>query len=137
MSELERYYGNLKIIDATKETLKLSRDAFEETLENELNMIKVAEEENVSLKNDIQNKALLEYTSTGEKKLSNGLGIRVTTKLNYDKVDAVDWALDNMKVTVYTELDKKQFETYAKTNDLDFVEKVETPSVTFPKELKK
>ncbi len=134
--ELEKYYENLKIIESIKESLKISREAFEETLTNQLNDLKVAELDNIDLKEAITNKAIQEYTETGEKKLIGGLGIRITNKLNYNKVDAIDWALDNMKVAVYTELDKKQFENYAKCNELEFVKKIENIGVTFPKEFK-
>jgi len=77
--------------------------------------------------------AMEEFRETGEKKLLGGIGIRILTSLKYDEQAAIDWADAKMPVALKTILDKKQFETYAKSTDLDFVKKVESICVTIPK----
>lgn len=88
------------------------------------------------VKDWIRNEATQEFKDTGEKKLLGGVGIRVSTKLDYIEDEAMSWAKLHMSVAVKEILDKKQFEAFAKTNDLDFVKKEEQVSVTFPKEIK-
>lgn len=134
--KVKDYYDNLKIIDALKEDIKLKREAFEETFSKELEELKSTEEKNSELKELIKTDSIKEYEETGEKKLSTGLGIRVTTKLIYEESDAIKWAKENMLVAIKETIDKKQFESFVKSNELEFVEKIETPGVTFPKELK-
>ena len=55
--------------------------------------------------------------------------------MNYSESEAITWADTNMPIAIKRVLDKKQFETFAKTTELDFVEKEEKVSVTFPKEI--
>lgn len=133
---IKDYYDNLKIIEAQRENISVSRKAFEETFSKELEELKLTEEKNSKLKELIKIESLKEYEETGEKKLSTGLGIRVTTKLVYEESNAINWANDNMPIAVKKVIDKKQFETFAKTNELEFVEKKESVGITFPKELK-
>lgn len=87
-------------------------------------------------KESIKEDAKIEFKETGIKKLLGGIGIRILSKINYSEEDAMLWAENNMPVAIRKILDKKQFETFAKSNELDFVEKEESISVTFPKEIK-
>ena len=107
---------------------------------NELNKVLIYKIESLSekefeIKEVIRNQAESEYAETKQKKLLGGIGIRILSKLEYEESDAMDWAKEKMPVAIKTILDKKQFETFAKTNDLDFVNKTEKVSVTFPKEI--
>lgn len=134
--EIKRYYDNLKIVNAIKEHLNVAREAFEETLKTQLDKLEEVDTENYELKKEISDKSVDKFKETGEKKLDFGLGIRVTNKLEYDEDSAIEWASNNMPIAVKQVIDKKQFETFAKGNELDFVEKIENITVTFPKELK-
>ena len=87
------------------------------------------------IKTDLRIDAEKEFKETGNKKLLGGIGIRILTKLIYSEDIAMSWAEENMPIAVKKVLDKKQFEAFAKTNDLDCVEKEEKVSVTFPKEI--
>jgi uncharacterized coiled-coil DUF342 family protein len=78
---------------------------------------------------DLREIALTEYTATNAKKLPCGIGIRVTTKLEYDEAAAFAWATEHKMALA---LDKKAFEKIAKASPLPFVEEVETPTVTLP-----
>ncbi len=133
--QLKKYYNNLKLIEATKESVRLAREAFEKTFEKELTEIKAFEEENAELKKVIQEGAIKEFDETGIKKLNGGIGIRITTKLQYREDVALGWAAENMPIIVKRIIDKKSFETFAKENELEFVDKIENKVVTFPKEL--
>ncbi|MFW6233136.1 MAG: hypothetical protein ACOC3Z_00570 [Nanoarchaeota archaeon] len=88
------------------------------------------------LKEEIRIQAIDEYRETENKKLYGGIGIRIYKKLDYEKEIAMKWAETNMPVAIIKELDKKQFESYAKENTPDFVEVIESEIVTFPKEIK-
>lgn len=81
---------------------------------------------------DIRAAALQEYKETGKKTLAGGVGIRVVSKMNYADVDALDWA---KKHSLALSLDKKTFEAIAKAQPLPFVEYVEVPTATIPKEI--
>lgn len=135
-TQVKEYYNNLKAISSIKEHIKLVRESVDETLKNELDKVEELENDNVELKNKISEKAIDKFKETGEKKLDHGLGIRESTKLIYDENEAIDWAKENMPVAIKQAIDKKQFEGYAKDKELEFVEKEEKITVTFPKELK-
>lgn len=87
------------------------------------------------IKEDLRIEAIEEFKKTGKKKLMGGIGIRILSKLIYSESDAMNWADKNMPIVIKKVIDKKQFETFAKGTDLDFVEKEEKLSVTFPKEI--
>lgn len=92
----------------------------------------------VDTENAVRRVALEEYAETKEKKLEFGIGIRVTTKLNYIEEEALKWAKEyNMAL----KLDKKGFESIAKVqisskNPLEFVTVEEKPIATISSELK-
>ena len=123
LSELEERYSNLK------EQFKESNSVLIEEINQILNSFNETKEE-------IKIEAIGEFKINGEKKLLGGIGIRISKKLDYSEENALDWAVDNMPIAIKTILDKKQFESFAKTNDLEFVKKEESISVTFPKEIK-
>lgn len=77
--------------------------------------------------------AIAEFQNSGEKKLLGGIGIRVGVELNYNPYSGFQWALDHKLCLA---LDKKEFEKIAKTQDIDFVKKLEKVTVTFPKQIK-
>ncbi len=95
---------------------------------------KVSNDEN-EIKETVRIEAIEEFKETGNKKLLGGIGIRILSKLIYTESDAVKWAEENMPVAIKKVIDKKQFETFAKSSELDFVDKEEKVSVTFPTEI--
>lgn len=68
------------------------------------------------------------YTPGGEKKIDDNLSVRVTKKLKYDQMKAVEWAETNAPVMIVKNVDKKAFEAMPTVTDLDFVETEETVS---------
>ena len=87
------------------------------------------------IKEKVRVDAIEEFKKTGAKKLLGGIGIRILSKLIYTESNALQWAEENMPIAIKKVIDKKQFETFAKSSELDFVEKEEKVSVTFPKEI--
>ena len=72
------------------------------------------------------------YNETGSKAPAPGVGIRVTTKLEYDLDVALTWAhAHNMALA----LDKKAFEKIALASPIDFVTQSEEPIATIATEL--
>lgn len=69
----------------------------------------------------------------GVKKRLGGIGIRVGEILDYDDTKALEWAKEKDMCLL---LDKKSFDKIAKVQELDFVQKEERITVTFPKEIK-
>jgi hypothetical protein len=65
------------------------------------------------------------YKETGVKSYDKEVGVRVSVSLSYDQPAAVSWAKTNAPIMIVESVDKKQFEAYAKANELPFVEKVE------------
>ncbi len=116
-----------KLSEKQKEFELVNKGLFEE--------IEAHQEVEEELKGELRIDAEQEFKETGNKKLLGGIGIRILTKLLYEEKDAIYWAGSKMPVALKTVLDKKQFETFAKTNDLDFVNKEEKVSVTFPSKI--
>lgn len=135
-TEIKQYYDNLEKINSFKELIKVKKEAFEKSITSESGEISSMEAVNLDLKKQISDESITKFKETGEKKLEFGLGIRVSNKLNYSEDAAIRWAKLNMPIAVKEVIDKKQFETFAKGNELEFVDKIESVLVTFPKELK-
>ncbi|KKN60894.1 hypothetical protein LCGC14_0527650 [marine sediment metagenome] len=67
------------------------------------------------------------YTETGNKAPAKGVGIREVTKLEYDAVTAIGWALEHK---IMLKLDVSTFEKYAKQNPIAFVTISQEPQAT-------
>ena len=123
-------------LEEFKNTLRENQEAFNKEHEELLSSILNTGNEIENIKGDLKLEAEDEYTRTGLKKLSGGIGIRLMTKLEYQEKDAMEWAKENMPIAIIHSIDKKQFETFAKNSELEFVNKVESITVTFPREIK-
>ena len=120
-----------------QDKLSQKRAEFDEQNRDLIESIITSDTDIESQKDSIKEDAKLEFKETGIKKLLGGIGIRVLNKISYSNENAINWAKDNMPVAIKEVLDKKQFETFAKSNDLGaWVTKEESVSVTFPKEIK-
>jgi len=76
-------------------------------------------------------KAITEFRSA----LAKGLGLRITHSLKYDEAAAIKWCEVNAKAAIKTVLDKKPFEALAETSNIEFIEKIDTPSITIATDL--
>jgi len=74
------------------------------------------------------------YQSTGNKAPAFGVGIRELTKLEYEPKLAFRWALEHKMAL---SLDKKSFESIAKTTPLEFVKVTTEPQATIATDLSK
>ena len=123
-------------LEKLRETYQKELDSFTTKNAALIASIEVVSSKQEEIKQEVRIEAVEEFEESGEKKLLGGIGIRVSTKLFYDEVNAILWAKENMPIAIIESVDKKQFETFAKENHLDFVKKEESVSVTFPKEIK-
>jgi len=112
-----------------KEEFNQKKHQFEK--DNELLISKLAEANHFieEIKDALKQEALVEYSETNQKKLTGGLGIRVSQVMNYPEEKAFEWAKEH---SLCLKLDSKAFETIAKTQEIDFVTKEEKITVTFP-----
>jgi hypothetical protein len=79
---------------------------------------------------ELRTAGLAHYAANPDsKKLPCGLGVRVASALRYEPKLALDWAVSH---NMCLALDKKAFETVAKATAIDFVETVESVTVTLP-----
>lgn len=78
---------------------------------------------------DLRAAGFAEFQATGAKKLPCGLGVRVSTKPDYDPAEALTWAKHH---GLALQLDKAAFERIVKADTPDFVKMVEVPTVTLP-----
>ena len=130
---LEELSSVMEEISKNEDKLKLAKEQFEAENKSTIDYIKTQKEELINLKKNLTEEALKEYEETEKKKLSGGLGVRVTKTIDYDTSKALDWAKEkDMCIT----LDKKAFEKIAKATDLDFVTLDEKITITFPKVIK-
>jgi len=114
-----------------KEINKEAKDKIEQLKEERLT--ELYETKELELKETIKQIALNHFKETNNKSLEGGIGIRETTKYEYDKDRALKWAKDH---NLCLQLDEKAFKAIIKTQDLRFVTKNKIASVTFPSEIK-
>ncbi len=116
-----------------KDSLDVKKKEFEANNNQLINSIMIAKEEIEVSEESIRNLAINEYRLYGDKKLLGGVGIRVKTNLVYDKTLALEWAKEHK---LCLQLDKKGFENVAKSEDIQFVAKIEVVTATLPKIIK-
>lgn len=126
--------GRLKIARELETKYRAERDKLIQDL-GVVRLLESIKQQREELENEIREEAINRFKETGEKKFGQ-VGIRLTKNLVYEFEQAMIWAIENMPIAIKTILDKKQFETFAKVNDLDFVEIEEIPTATIPVEIK-
>ena len=131
--DLTAYQDGLDNLSFLKQKMTERRELF--MLENEglTKKIRALDFELSGRKSQFVALAVTEYGATGNKKLIGGLGIRVGTTLTYEPETAFAWAV---KHSMCLSLDRRNFDKIAKTQDIGFVEKKESVTVTFPKDIK-
>ncbi|MBU1082666.1 MAG: hypothetical protein KKB59_19430 [Spirochaetes bacterium] len=130
--DLENYKNTSEQLDELNAVLSSKKKQFEEDNQEMIKQINNLNEVLDANKDILKVCAEAEYRTTGEKKLLGGIGIRVGISLIYDDGNALKWAMEH---SLALSLDKKRFEQLAKTENIDFVEKLEKITVTFPKEI--
>jgi hypothetical protein len=120
-------------LESFKEVVALKRAEFNKQIEGLLCSQEEIEKEIISIKEKISKEALVEFNTTGNKKLTGGIGVRETNKISYPADKAFGWAKEH---GLCLSLDQKAFEKIADSQDIDFVIKTKEPTVTFPKVIK-
>jgi len=128
--ELDSKRKKLETIEAEIKKKKEEFEASISSLIESKNSCSVAVED---LKEDISEECLTKFKADGTKKFYGGLAIRENKKYEYSNEEALAWAI---KTEMCLSLDKKKFETMAKTGEIEFVTVATVPSTTFPKEIK-
>ena len=133
---------NLRSLKANQIHLEKLREEYQKAMDDFttknaalIGSIEVVSHTQEEIKEKVRVEAVEEYVKTGFKKLLGGIGIRILSKLVYFEPEAMTWAEENMPIAIKRVLDKKQFESFAKSSELDFVESEEKTVVTFPKEI--
>ncbi len=116
-----------------KEKIEVKRKEFDDANFELLQNYVEIRQRIIDEKGEISAEAIQEFEASGEKKLYGGIGIRVMTKLLYEETEAFDWAKEH---DLCLKLDSKAFDKVAKAQEIDFVEKEEKATVTFPVEIK-
>ena len=130
LTECNRLQG---VLDTRMEELKKKKLEFEEENKQLLETIKTVKQSLSEVIVKAKEFALEEYNETGLKSLSGGFSIRVSNFLDYDPEKAFAWAKEH---DLCLKLDTKAFDSVAKTQDFDFVEKKEKVMVCVPKKVK-
>jgi len=134
---LKEYKQQLEERDKLETELSDKRESlqkkFIEENEKTIGRINILRNSLIDVKNSLTEMGVEEYTETKEKKLTGGLGVRVISMLEYENKEALKWAKEH---SICLSLDKRSFDKLAKTQDLEFVQKKETITITFPKEIK-
>jgi len=129
---LQKLKTELYKLNMYSEDLKEKTNVFKKENETLIGAIQEVKNKIEELKSCLRENAEAGFAKDGIKKRLGGIGIRETTKLNYDSKVAFKWATEHK---LCLSLDTKSFETLAKTNPLDFVTEETKITVTFPKEI--
>lgn len=119
-------------LEYQKNALAEKHEAYLESTADIREIIRATEEQIEKLQISLKAQGLDEYSETGSKQLTGGLGIRCGKTLEYDESKAFEFAKEK---DMFLQLDKKAFEKAAPSLGLDFVTQSEKISVTFPKEI--
>lgn len=123
-------YKNIESnLNKEKELLRTKKALFEEENNFLTINIKILTEKLLSCKDNLEIEGYNEYMETKEKKLSFGLGVRISEDLLYNDREALEWAKEH---SMCLKLDKTAFKKVAKVQDLDIVTRQEKITITFP-----
>lgn len=108
---------------------KAYEDEFRETHAELLHKIDEAKIDAREAEDALRAAGFAEFQATGKKKLPCGLGVRVSTKPDYDPAEALTWAKHH---GLALQLDKAAFERIVKADTPDFVKMIDVVTVTLP-----
>jgi hypothetical protein len=132
---LQDYKNATNVMQELKELYAVKETEFNETNKELLQKLAAIGSEINAKKQILVELAETEFNETKQKSLLGGLSVRVTTKLIYTSEAALNWANANMPIIIKKVIETKTFEKFAKTSDLDFVQKQEKVTICFPKEI--
>jgi|TARA_Y100000310_G_scaffold344765_1_gene459335 hypothetical protein len=118
--------------DLAANALRMEQEQFAEDHADLFNRVEGARKGVADIEGAIRETALAHYAVDGNKKPSPGVGIRVSTKLDYTPANALAWAKEH---SIALSLDKRAFEKIAKVDTPEFVTVTEEPQATIAREL--
>jgi len=111
-------------------SLALLRRGWEESVAGNITAVEEAKAAVSIAEENLRKAGLAYYTENPDtKKLPFGLNVRITSTLEYSTDNALAWAVEHKMAL---SLDKKAFESIAKTHNVPFVTKKEVVTVTLP-----
>lgn len=119
-------------LEAQQAVLKAAAAKFDEENRAALETLSQLRAVTAQLEHDVRTLATIDYERTENKAPCPGVGIRLTTELEYEPAKALQWAKDTKLCLA---LDVKAFEKVAATNDLEFVQIKKVPTATIARDL--
>jgi len=114
-----------------EEKIKIETE-FREKNKGLFNDIMQLSDDLIETETSVRDLAVEEYKKTGEKKLSYGIGIRVSNSFDYEEGKAFDWCMEHKMAL---KLDNRAFEKTLKSGALkipEFVSEKEKVTATIP-----
>jgi hypothetical protein len=137
-AELKSQIAKVRDIRANLETTKAVIDDIERNMHTEhaeaYDALEFQENGLRSAEELLRRMTLAYWKETGEKKPAPGVGIRMVNTLEYDELEALNWAVEAGAANCLT-LQKAKFKKVAEGLRLDFVTIREEPQATISKEL--
>ena len=141
MTETNRLQEQVKVVararvqeDALTAQKKKSYEAWLEGCQELLYHLEGASSTRQEAEGRLRELTLQAYAETGNKQPAEGVGVRETTKLEYDPQVALLWATDHR---IMLKLDTPAFEKYAKASPLEFVKTRGEAQATIAQDLSK
>jgi hypothetical protein len=122
------------LLEYQKKIVQDERLAWEQAHAGELAVLAETERAVRAADANLRAAALMEYQASGEKRPTEGVEVKLVTRLDYSEQQAFDWAKSSGMALA---LDKKAFEAIAKGAKLGFVRVEQRPQVTVATDLGK
>ena len=129
-ASLLAYKTNTKSLINLKEDLRKKQTTFQKENGDLIENIAILSEQLIDQKEHLTLGALAEFEKTGIKQLLGGLGVQERVEIFYDEKSAFNWAKEH---NLCLQLNKREFEKLAKTQEIDLVSKKQRILITFPK----
>lgn len=136
---MEELKEQVKVVALARENLRIAKEAkniayqaWEREYISLLNQVDDTNNQVNEAENKLRELTIKTYQETGNKKPIPEVGIREVTRLDYEPQVAFNWAIEHK---LALSLDRKSFESLAKTNNLDFVKTSIEPQATIATDL--
>jgi len=123
--EINNLKDSIEAYKLAKEDMRKREETFREENSAAYESLKHSAEKITEMEEIIRTAALKKYTETLDKKYYNGVSVILRTKIDYNKDTALTWAKEHQ---MCLSLNTKEFESVAKTCEIDFVTINDIPS---------
>lgn len=133
IEQVKAYADAKAAADAAKAELTERKKVFEVMNSELIQAEKTLKANVITLAAGLRADAAKEYADNGTKKFPGGIGVRLSSSLEYDAAMAEEWARSK---DLFMVLDVDAFEAAAAGLNLDFVSVVSKPTITIPAKVK-